>query len=177
MPATMQYIFVCSSRSVSVQRSHILIRWKFGEEQYEAYKNRQPLPALVRIHANDSDHIRTVKRLIVDMTSYYASQRPSSADVRRRLGRPEIAPPKKVTTRKADISRKPASASAGYTHVIFTSFRFKFTKLYQSVSAEKNTNNTKGTSQNTSGASSSKSQPNGKAKSEPQTNVCTFCHL
>ena len=76
----------------------ILKSGSFGRKQLKAYMNRKPLPAIVQINVGDSDHIRTIKHIILDMTSFDASKRPSSADMRRQIVRPEVVPPKTSTT-------------------------------------------------------------------------------
>ena len=49
-----------------------------GEEMYDAFKNKTKIPqADVEITDNDSPEVRRMKELIVEMTAYEASDRPT----------------------------------------------------------------------------------------------------
>ena len=91
--------------SVSELRRISLKCGSFGRKQLKAYMNRKPLPVIVQINVGDSDHIRTIKHIILDMTSFDASKRPSSADIRRQIVRPEVVPPKTSTTLQNEMSQ------------------------------------------------------------------------
>ena len=109
--------FVCLVDREPIRNSIDLI---FDKILNEVSINRTPIRANVQINVGDSDQIRTVKKLILDTTSLIPLERPSSADVRRRLGRPEIVPPNKWTRLKAGISNYIAEASFTFTQVCLT---------------------------------------------------------
>ena len=57
-----------------------------GSTLYEAYERKKPLPKAVDFSDADSLTNREMKKLILKMTSYNTSDRPSSTDVLRDAG-------------------------------------------------------------------------------------------
>ena len=67
--------------SVSFMRQGMLEEG-LGEERYEAFKNGEEIPqADVEITDDDPPEVRRMKELIVEMTAYEASDRPSIQQV------------------------------------------------------------------------------------------------
>ena len=52
-----------------------------GEEMHDAVKNKKELPAAVDFEDGDSTELRKMKELIVTMTSYERTARPTAEDV------------------------------------------------------------------------------------------------
>ena len=57
-----------------------------GEEMYEAFKHGEEIPELdVEITGDDPPAVRSIKRLMLEMTSYHAEDRPPAAEVLQRI--------------------------------------------------------------------------------------------
>ena len=56
-----------------------------GEEMHLAHKSGDKMPEAVEFDDDDSAVLRSIKRLIVEMTSYHASDRPAAAEILQRI--------------------------------------------------------------------------------------------
>ena len=56
-----------------------------GEKMYTAHKLKEEIPQAVDLNTNDSPAVTSIKKMILQMTSYDAKERPSSSSVYRNV--------------------------------------------------------------------------------------------